>query len=94
MDCIFSHFNFTLFEINNGLKYLGFIIKDNDFQRKYWAWLVSKIEIQLNLQCNKSFSRGGRLVMMKSILEDIRVYWDSITYILVGTMESIQKDLF
>ena len=31
MDWIFSKFKFNLIDIRNGLKYLGFIIKPNDY---------------------------------------------------------------
>lgn len=95
MDWIFSQFNFTLTKINHGIKYFGFIINPNDYYtKKYWSWFVSNIKGKLNLWCNKWLSRGGRLVMMKYVLEVILVYWASVAYIPRGTMDSIRTIFF
>ena len=64
LDWIFLEFNFTLIDIRNGLKYLGFIVKHNEYLKRDLAWMVSMIEGKLNLCCNKWLSRGGRLIMM------------------------------
>ena len=45
MDWIFSHFNFTLIDINNGIKYLGFIIKPNDYLKRDQGCMVSLLSI-------------------------------------------------
>ena len=53
-DWIYAHMNYppvTL--IDNGIKYLGFILNSNAYLRKDWAWLVAKIEKRLLLWCNK-----------------------------------------
>ena len=80
--------------INNGVKYLGLIIMPNDYLKRDWAWMASKIEGRINLWCNKWLSKGGRSVMMKSILEAKPIYYASISYIIVGTIDSIKQICF
>jgi hypothetical protein len=66
-----SSFPFELKEIEDGLKYLGFSIKPNKYGVADWSWFVSKVERKVNLWCNHWISRGGRLVLIKSVLEVI-----------------------
>ena len=68
MEWVFFEFNFTLIDINNGIKYMGFIFNPNDYLKRDWAQIVSKIEGNPNLWCNKWLSISGRLVMMKVVL--------------------------
>jgi hypothetical protein len=51
--------------------YLGYAIKPNNYGIKDWSWLVAKVERKVNLWCNHWISRGGRLVLIKTVLEAI-----------------------
>jgi hypothetical protein len=84
-------FPFQQINLQNGLKYLGFNIKPNEYDRRYWDWLVDKVETSLSLLCNNCLSRWGRLFLAKSLLEAIPVYWMFPTFILKGVLERIRR---
>jgi len=42
----------------------------------------------------KFLSRGGRLVLLKPILQSIPVYWDTISYIPKGILQKLRKKFF
>jgi len=70
---ISRHFNILVKELDTGLKYLGFILKPNNYRIANWKWLVNKIERRTTHRCNRWISRG-RLVLIKAIVEAIPLY--------------------
>jgi len=52
-------FPFTQKEISDGIMYLGYAIKPNNYDIKDWSWIVAKVERKMNLWCNHWISRGG-----------------------------------
>ena len=74
-------------ELSEGLKYLGFYLKPNDYWKMDWKWLTRKLEKQLQVWSNKWLSKAGRLILVKSVLEAISVYWMSIAWIPKGFLE-------
>ena len=56
--------------------------------------MINNVERILSLWCNKWISRGGKLVMMKSVLESIPVYWDSTAYIYTSRDDFKEPYLF
>jgi hypothetical protein len=77
--------------LDNGVKYLGFILKPNNYTKGDWQWLIKKIEDRINCWCHRWLSRGGRLVLVKSVLESILVYWLSIAHIPKSIIERIHR---
>jgi hypothetical protein len=67
---------------DNGLKYLWFIMKPNDYGFIYYIWIYEKIENKLKVWCNHWFYLGGRLVLVKSI--DAVIHSHFMVYILIG----------
>ena len=57
-------------------------------------WLYKKIENRINIWENRSLSRGGRLILLKAVLQSIIVYWASIAYIPKGILTKIRKLCF
>ena len=68
-------FPYPYFSLDDGIKYLGFRLKPNCYKKEDWTWLLAKLESRINNWCNGWLSRVGRLVLIKSILEEIPVYW-------------------
>ena len=68
------HFPFNPVGLDSGLKYLGFHLKPNKYQKSDWKWLLEKLEKRLRVWSHKWLSRAGRLVLVKSFLETIPVY--------------------
>ena len=72
--------------MSEGFKYLGFVLKPNAYSFKDWMWLYKNIEGRIGCWTNKFLSIGGRLVLLKAILQSIPVYWATIAYILKGIL--------
>jgi hypothetical protein len=66
---------------NEGMKYLGFTLKVNSYNKKDWQWLCAKVEKRLLSWYNRWLSRVGRLVLVKSVLEAIPVFWTSLAWV-------------
>jgi hypothetical protein len=80
--------------LEDGLKYLGFHLKPNDYRKNDWTWLLAKLEKRLQVWSNKWLSRAGRLVLIKLVLEAIPVYWMSLSWIPKGILEKARRMSF
>ena len=80
--------------MDEGLKYLGFHLKPNDYRKTDWMWLLEKLENILKVWSNKWLSRAAILVLIKSVLEAIPVYWMSLSWIPKGILEKVRKMSF
>jgi hypothetical protein len=81
-------------ELNQFIKYLGFILKLSDYKYEEWIWVYNKIEARISIWCNIWLLMGGRLVLVKVVLESIYVYWISIAHIPKGILNKITKKCF
>jgi hypothetical protein len=43
------HFPFEEKKLDDGLKYLGFLLKPNDYIKEDWKWLLKKMDKRLNI---------------------------------------------
>jgi hypothetical protein len=77
--------------LDEGVKYLGFNLNPDKYKKSDWAWLVRKVESRIDSWVHRTLSRGGRLVLLKSVLEGIPVYWNSIAAIPKGILDKIKK---
>jgi hypothetical protein len=57
-------------------------------------WLLAKLEKRLKVWSNKWLSRAGRLVLIKTVLEAIPVYWMSLSWIPKGILEKERRMSF
>jgi hypothetical protein len=87
-------FPFQHLDMLEGVKYMGFTLKPNFYGKVDWYWILSKIEKCISFWCNRWLSRGGRLVLIKSVLEAIPVYWHTLAHIPKGILEKIKKFCF
>lgn len=53
-------------------------------------WLYKKVDARITIWVNRLLSRGGRLVLFKSMLESILVYWASIVVVPKGILTKIR----
>jgi hypothetical protein len=81
-------------DISQGLKYLGFYLKQSDYHKSNRKWLIGKLEKRLQVWSNKWLSRAGRLTLVKSVLEAIPIYWMSIAWIPKGILEKLRHICF
>jgi hypothetical protein len=73
-------FAFKIEPIDGGLKYLGYFLKPNDYSVVDWMWLCKKLESRISCWRHHWLSIGGRVVLLKSILESIPGYWLSLAH--------------
>lgn len=57
-------FNFHCQGLDDGVRYLGFFLKPNDYRKNDWFWILAKIEKKLTPWSHKWLSRAGRLVLV------------------------------
>ena len=60
--------------MEEGFKYLGFVLKHNTYSFKDWMWFYKKIEGRIGCWTYKFLSMEGRLVLLKGVLQSIPVY--------------------
>jgi len=72
-------------------KYLGFWLKPAVYRKADWNWLIAKIESRTSHWSFRWLSRAGRLILIKSVLSAIPVYWAALTWIPKGVMEKIRR---
>jgi len=80
--------------LEEGLNYLNFHLKPKFYTKGDWNWLLSKLEKRLKYWSSRWLSRAGRVILVKSVLETIPVYWLSMAWIPKGTLEKIRKLCF
>jgi hypothetical protein len=81
-------------KIDDGFKYLGFILKPNSYSYGDWIWIVQKIQERLINWAHRWLSRGGRLTLFKLVLSSIHVYWETIAKIPSNILTKIGKVCF
>ena len=91
---ITGYYHFTNAGLDGGLKYLGFYLKANLYHSRDWYWLIEKVDKRLKGWSHKWLSRARRLVLVKSVLEAIPVYWMSLSWIPKGILEKIRRLCF
>ena len=83
--------NFEVRSLQDHFKYLGFLLKPDSYRIRDWKWLLAKIEKRLTHWSFRWLSRVGRLVLIKSVLMAIPVYWASLSWVPKGILASIDK---
>ena len=85
-DRLRAEFPYIIRPMDEGFKYLGFVLNPNAYSFEDWMWLYKKIEGRIGCWTYKFLSRGGRLVLLKAVLQSIPVYWATIAYIPKGIL--------
>lgn len=85
---------YNCYSIEQGFKYLGFILKPNNSQIKDWYWLLRKVEARIAQWSYRLLSIGGKLILVKSVLSSIPVYWFSLLEVPVFIIKTIKRYFF
>jgi hypothetical protein len=67
-------FNIQFQEFDEGMKYLGYFLKANNYKVADWNWLTKKIEKRIGSWTFRWLSLGGRVVLAKAVLQSLPVY--------------------
>jgi hypothetical protein len=51
---------FPIMSLDQGVNYLGFNLKPNDYKFVDWLWLFKRIKAKISYQCHRWLSRGGK----------------------------------
>ena len=78
LDGINFIFPYKTCELENRFKYLGYILKPNDYKVHDWHWLLEKFEKRIKKWTCRLLSIGGRLTLIKVVLINIPIYWSSL----------------
>jgi hypothetical protein len=88
----FFHFNFL--ELASGFKYLGYFLKMDRYTSEDWNWLIEKFEKRISHWCNRWLSLGGRLVLIKVVLESQPVYWLALSNLPSSILNNLRQLMF
>jgi hypothetical protein len=77
--------------LNEGFKYLGYFLKPGPSKFADWSWLVAKFENKIGLWCNKWLLLGGRLILVKAVLEGLAVFWMSLEVIPKSILNKLRR---
>ena len=80
--------------INQGFKYLGYFIKPLGYLVKDWHWILTKFEKRIHHWTNRLLSLGGHLVLIKSVLSSLPVYWMALVPIPQSILEKLRRMIF
>jgi hypothetical protein len=69
MDTLKATFFYNFNDLINGFKYLGYFLKVGSYKVEDWDWLLAKYENRISHWCNRWLTIGGRLVLIKAVLE-------------------------
>ncbi|KAK3220320.1 hypothetical protein Dsin_014290 [Dipteronia sinensis] len=73
------------------ISYLGFPLGGRPGLKNFWFPLVPKIEKRLASWKRKFLSKGGKLVLINSVISSIPTYFLSIFKIPIGVAQSIER---
>eukprot|EP00253_Pinus_taeda_P003892 PITA_03892 len=78
--------NFDVKALEDTFKYMGFLLKPDNYRNKDWNSLLAKIESKMKHWSFILLSRAGRLMLIKSVLMAVPVYWASLTWVPKGIL--------
>jgi hypothetical protein len=87
---LYSFFNIKTETLEQGMKYLGFSLKPNNYRVNDWMWLIKKIDKKIGNWTFRWLSLGGRLTLENSVLQSILVYWLSLDKLPTSVLQRIQ----
>ena len=93
LEVLHQLFSFDIRPLEHGFRYLGFFLKPNDYKIRDWCWLLKRIESRIGVWGHRFLSIGGRLILTKSVLESIPVFWFSLIWIPKAVLKGIQSRL-
>ena len=61
--------------LSDGFRYLGYFLKIDRYRSEDWLWLIERYDQKINHWCNWWLTLGGRLTLIKDVLESQSIYW-------------------
>ena len=86
--------HFKIDNLDQGMKHHGYFLYKNDYKKGDKMWLLKNLGKIIYHWCFWSLYLGGRLILVKCVLESIIVYWISLDKIQKYILEKIRHKNF
>ena len=80
-DHILSLLPYKMELITLGFKYLGYHLKPLGYCSNDWRWIIKSFEKRISNGAYRLISLGGRLILFRSVLLGLALYWFSLSWI-------------
>jgi len=77
--------------LKDGIKYLGFHLKAKAYSRNDWIWLIDRFFKKISMWEHRSLSLGGRVVLTRSVLMKLAVYWAHLFILPASIIHSMNR---
>jgi len=84
-------FEIPIVHLDCGMTYLGFHLKPNDYRIYDWTRIIQKFEKRIDHWTYHWISLGGRMILIKSILQNFPIYWLSLEKVLAKINSNIHQ---
>lgn len=79
LESIIGIFPLNFGMLNDGFKYLGYFLKPNYYRVANWFYILRKVEKHINFWCNRWLSLRSQLILAKSVIKRIPVFWVTLS---------------
>ena len=80
--------------IIKGFKYLGYRLKPLGYRTNDWQWLLTMFEKRINNWKYRMLSLGGKVVLIRSVLTGIFVYWFALMCVPSSIINTLRRIIF
>lgn len=77
--------------LQNGITYLGFHLKTNNYSSKDSEWLIERFYKKISSWEYRTLSMAGRVILATAVLSQLSVYWDHLFYLPSCTIQRLNK---
>eukprot|EP00253_Pinus_taeda_P035371 PITA_35371 len=77
--------------IQNGITYLGFQLKTNNYSAKDWEWLIERFYKKISSWEFRTLSLAGRVILALAVLSQLSVYWAHMFYLPSSIIQRLNK---
>lgn len=84
-------FDITYRPLSEGLKYLDFSLKCRSYKSEDWRWIVDRFHKKLADWSHRTLSLGGRVILVKSVLTQLSVFWGHLFLLPPCIISSINR---
>jgi hypothetical protein len=81
-------------DLADGFHYLGFFLKASRYTSKDWTWFVDNFRERILNWKHRYLSMGGRLILIKAVLESLPVYWMALAQIPATVLKTLRQHIF
>jgi hypothetical protein len=94
LDVLKSYYHYNFQDLSDRVQVSWIFLKMGRYKSDDWLWLLEKYEKRIRHWCNRWLSIGGRLVLIKVVLESQPVYWLALSNIPAMILQRIRQLIF